>query len=91
MTRTRFKIARQNIQYETDRAYLIKMPQDSEYNGYCYWYPFKLAKTEKETNSIIIKFKDNFIIRLVQYGCGKEIKAHQFIGLEEMRKAYENG
>ena len=42
---------KQNIEYETDRATLIRFPQNNSYKGYKFWHPSKLIRErEKDGN-----------------------------------------
>lgn len=59
------------IKAETDRAVLINCPHNSEYNGFCFWYPSKLVKNGRHSTAVSIGYTDEFTFKLKKYGKGK--------------------
>ena len=62
------QINRQNIQAETARAVLIKMPKNS---GYVFWHPSNLVREGKNSNALSLSYTNEFIFRLMKYGSGQ--------------------
>lgn len=58
----KIKINNNNIKYITNNAYLIKLPNKSEFAGYKFWISYKLI-TECD-NYIILSCKDDFTFRI---------------------------
>ena len=52
---------KQNIEYETDKAVLIKLPQNSSYKGYKFWHPSKLVREMKKGGFYTALFLLNFL------------------------------
>lgn len=77
------QISRQNIQAETARAVLIKMPRKSEYKGYVFWHPSKLVREGKNSNALSLSYTNEFIFRLMKYGGGQYNK-YEIIDVQEL-------
>lgn len=54
----KIKINNNNIEYTTSNAYLIKLPNKSEFAGYKFWVSYKLIN--EYDNYIILSCKDDF-------------------------------
>lgn len=62
----------QNIKAESERAYLIQMPNKSSYKGWAFWHPKKLVREQGGKGYFItFSFTDDFIFKAVLYGKGK--------------------
>ena len=64
-------INKQNIVVATNRAMLIAMPHNSDYNGYSFWHPSKLIREGRHSYAISVGYTDDFTFTLVKYGKGK--------------------
>ena len=81
-------INKQNIETETAKAVLIKMPKKSRYDGYKFWHPSKLVRNGRHSNAVSVGYTDDFTFKLKKFGNGKynkfdvldeiEISAEQF-------------
>lgn len=82
----------QNIKGETIKALLIKMPNNSEYKGYCFWHTRKLVRKGRNSNSVSIGYTDGFTFKLIKYGNGKynkyDIIKEIEIDVEEFENAF---
>lgn len=61
----------QNIEINTGKATLIKMPNNSEYAGYKFWHPSKLVRYGSNSYARSIGYTDNFTFKLFKNGKGK--------------------
>ena len=64
----------QNIETDTGRATLIKMPSKSKYAGYKFWHPSKLVRYGSNDYAIRIGYTDEFTFKLLKFGKGKHNK-----------------
>lgn len=65
----KIKINANNIETSTDKAVLIKMKHNSNYDGFVFWHPKKLVR--EEGTMITFSFNDEFKFNLKKYGQGK--------------------
>lgn len=83
----------QNIEAQTSKAVLIKMPNSSIYHGYSFWHPSKLVRSGKHSYSVSVSYTDEFVFRLKKYGQGKWNKSKVIDGkeidAEEFETAFE--
>lgn len=88
-------INRNQIKLRTGRAYLIAMPHKSDYNGYTFWFPEKLADEGRhdEALRLCIPVSFNFILKRMSKKTFKvldevELNAYQLV--EQFRQTNEN-
>jgi len=63
----------QSIQGETDRSVLIKMPNRSQYNGWCFWHPKNLVREQGGRSYFYsFSFTDEWEFHVKLYGRGKQ-------------------
>ena len=67
----KININKQNIKAHTDKAVLIAMPHNSEFNGFCFWHPSKLVREGEHASAVSISYTEDFVFRLKKYGKGK--------------------
>lgn len=65
----KINIVENNIEAITNKAYLIKMPNNSKYKGYKFWHTDKLIKKHGKIYKVI--YNDDFVFKLMKYGEGK--------------------
>lgn len=82
----------QNVEYSTDKATLIKMPNNSDYKDYKFWHPSKLIRSGKNSYAVSLSYTDEFTFRLIKYGKGKynqkQIINEIEIDVEKFEKAF---
>ena len=61
----------QNIEKDTGKATLIKMPNNSDYAGYKFWHPSKLVRYGSNSYARSIGYTDSFTFKLFKNGKGK--------------------
>ena len=83
----------QNIENDTGKAALIKMPNKSKYAGYKFWHPSKLVRYGSNSYARSIGYTDTFTFKLKKYGNGKYNKFDVIneveISVEEFEEAFE--
>ena len=86
------QINKQNIKGETSKSVLIKMPHNSDYDGYCFWHPKKLIHEGAHSNALSLGYTSEFEFRVIKYGNGKwnskEIIDEYEISVEEFEEAF---
>lgn len=83
----------QNIETDTGKATLIKMPNKSRHAGYKFWHPSKLVRYGSNSYARSIGYTDEFTFKLKKYGNGKYNKFDVIdeieIGVEEFEEAFD--
>ena len=85
-----------NIEYETEKATLIKMPRNSNYPGYCFWHPKKLVR-ENEIGKgyfLTFSFDETFKFKLQKFSNSKfkkELLDEVILDYEEIQNEFEVG
>ena len=87
----KIKISANNIEASTDKAVLIKMKRNSNYDGFVFWHPAKLVR--EEGKMLTFSFNDEFKFNLKKYGQGKwnsrDIVREENIGANVMLSEWE--
>lgn len=82
----------QNIETETGKATLIKMPNNSNYAGYKFWHPSKLIRSGNNSYAKSLGYTDEFTFKLKRFGNGKWNKFDVIdeieISVEEFEEAF---
>ncbi len=82
----------QNIETNTGKATLIKMPNNSDYAGYKFWHPSKLVRYGSNSYARSIGYTDSFKFKLFKNGNGKynkfDIIDEIEISVEEFEEAF---
>ena len=83
----------QNIETDTGKATLIKMPNKSRYAGYKFWHPSKLIRYGSNSYARSLGYTDYFKFKLFKNGNGKYNKFDVIdeieIDVEEFEKAFD--
>lgn len=87
------EVNKNNIEYKTIKALLIKMPNKSEFKGYSFWHPAKLVREGRQTNLVNMAYTDEFVFHLKKYGQGryngKEVIDSVDITAEQMEQIFD--
>lgn len=83
----------QNIETDTGKATLIKMPNKSKYAGYKFWHPSKLVRYGSNSYARSLGYTDDFKFKLFKNGNGKYNKFDKIseieISVEEFEEAFD--
>ena len=87
------EINKQNIETDTGKSVLIKMPNKSKYAGYKFWHPAKLVRYGSNSYARSVSYTDDFTFKLKKYGNGKynkfDVIAEIEIDVEEFEEAFD--
>lgn len=82
----------QNVETETGKATLIKMPNKSKYAGYKFWHPSKLVRNGSNSYALSLGYNDTFKFKLFKNGKGKYNSFDKIdeieISVEEFEEAF---
>lgn len=80
----------QNIEHETAKAVLIKMPNNSEWSGYKFWHPSKCVRTLSKGKGYFqsFSFSDNWEFKIFKTNKRGEKTVEETLSPEEMAEAF---
>lgn len=83
----------QNIKAESERAYLIQMPNKSSYKGWAFWHPKKLVRKQGGKGYLLaFSFTNEFIFKVILYGKGRynsmSAVRREEISVDEMKEIF---
>lgn len=82
----------QNVEYTTANGAKIKMPHNSEHDGYSVWVSLKLLRSGRHSYEYMLSVKADMTFTLKKYGQGKwnksEVIAEKTISADEMAAAF---
>lgn len=88
---TSIEINRNQIETETEKAILIKLPKNSNLNGFVFWHPSKLVRNGKG-RMLTFSFNEDFVFKIFKNGKGKTNKFKKIdeiiINAEEMENEW---
>ena len=84
------EINKQNIETDTVKSTLIKMPNNSDYAGYKFWHPSKLIRHGSNSYARSIGYTDEFTFKLFKNGNGKYNKFDVIDEIEISADEFEN-
>lgn len=64
---SKVNINNNQVERSTERAYLIKMPHNSDYDGYSFWYPAKMCHDGPHNAAMTLSVPDDFRFSLRRY------------------------
>ncbi len=78
------KFNKQNIEHDTGKAVLIKMPKNSKFGGWCFWRPAKLVKEMDKGKGYWLTFSytDDFDFTIIKK------KKKESISVSDLEKAF---